>query len=78
MKAQGIRILDMVLIGPVMLYAAYRLPDSARLTKGALAFFGAATVLYNGRNYLLLRQGAPPAFAEGAQVGRNGSSPRMD
>jgi hypothetical protein len=53
-KSQTVRVFDVLVLGPFMVYAASRL----RMGKGArafLAFAGVATVLYNARNYLLNR-----------------------
>ena len=50
-KTQGIRLLDVFAIGPVMIFAAYKgtLPTWARVFLGLT---GGATILYNGLNYL--------------------------
>lgn len=50
-KAQGIRLLDVFLIGPAMVYAsqAKELDDFTRLV---LLASGVGTVWYNGRNYM--------------------------
>lgn len=50
-KSQAVRLVDVFLLGPFMLWAAGRLeaPPWARTT---LAAAGALTILYNGRNYL--------------------------
>ena len=49
-KAQGIRLLDAWVLGPIMIYAAGRCADAGLRT--ALTAAGAATITYNGRNYL--------------------------
>lgn len=51
-KTQLIRIVDVVLIGPVMIYAATRKSSLSENTKLLLLGFGVATILYNGNNYL--------------------------
>ena len=54
MKAQSVRLVDVYLLGPFMVWAAYKstdLPNWARLTLG---ISGVATVAYNARNYLLV------------------------
>jgi hypothetical protein len=52
-KAQNVRLLDVFLVGPLAILATVAdLPRSAKL---ALAFIGAATVTYNGRNWMLGR-----------------------
>lgn len=48
-KTQAIRLLDVFLIGPLMLWGGLRLRGVGGYT---LAAFGVATVLYNGRNFL--------------------------
>ncbi len=51
-KTQGIRLLDVFAIGPVMIFAAYKgttLPTWARVFLGLT---GGATILYNGLNYV--------------------------
>ena len=55
-KAQGIRLADVFVIGPLMVVASTMLPADRRYTALALRFFGVGTVLYNGRNYLLIKQ----------------------
>lgn len=49
-KAQGIRLLDVGLLGPLLIYASSRCAGEG-LRTGLLAA-GAATIAYNGRNYL--------------------------
>ena len=55
-KPQGIRLLDVWVIGPLMIYAATLLPVEREYTRAALKSFGFGTVIYNARNYLLIRQ----------------------
>lgn len=50
-KAQWVRIADVVLVGPVMVWGGLRLRGPLGWTLVAL---GVATVLYNGRNYARL------------------------
>ena len=54
-KTQTIRIVDVVLIGPLMIYLGYH--AHARATMPSLfsillMFFGATTITYNLKNYL--------------------------
>jgi hypothetical protein len=50
-KSQDIRLADVFLIGPFMFYSARFLPTPAmRLAMQGLAV---ATIVYNGRNYLI-------------------------
>lgn len=51
-KAQWIRLLDVVLIGPLMMAGGVRLSRSHPVSGTLLAFFGLTTVGYNARNYL--------------------------
>lgn len=57
MKSQEVRLLDVWLLGPFMVWAATqrRLPTWAQTT---LAIGGIATIVYNLRNYLAIEQGA--------------------
>ena len=51
-KSQLIRLVDIFLIGPLMIYASTLLQDVN--TSLLLAFFGATTITYNLRNYMTL------------------------
>jgi hypothetical protein len=52
-KPQTIRILDVVLIGPLMAYAGKRLHEEEERAVGwTLGLLGVATIFYNGRNFL--------------------------
>jgi len=51
-KHQTIRLVDVFLIGPLMIYTGSQNKFS-KIVNLSLMFFGAATILYNGRNYLL-------------------------
>lgn len=53
-KHQFIRVLDVILIGPLMIYAAQK-GQLSLTVRNALLFFGVSTIIYNGRNYLLQR-----------------------
>jgi hypothetical protein len=52
-KAQGVRLLDVFLLGPLMIYVArrYRLHEPERTL---LLWTGIGTILYNGFNYMQL------------------------
>ena len=49
-KTQAIRLLDVFLIGPLMIYFGHR--AEASLFSILLTFFGATTITYNLKNYL--------------------------
>ena len=49
-KTQTIRIVDVVLIGPLMIYFGHR--AEASLFSILLTFFGATTITYNLKNYM--------------------------
>lgn len=52
-KTQGIRLLDVYVVGPVMTYAGWWLARRGEGGLGGLlAFMGVLTVIYNGNNYL--------------------------
>ena len=51
-KAQLIRVLDVILIGPVMMRAAWELRASSPILSAVLGASGAATVIYNWANYV--------------------------
>lgn len=56
MKAQSVRILDVVLIGPLMMWGGAQIRRSYPLRGDLLTLLGIATIWYNGRNYLLIEQ----------------------
>ena len=51
-KAQLVRVLDVILIGPVMIRAAWELRESSPIISAILGVSGAATILYNWTNYV--------------------------
>lgn len=54
MKAQWVRLVDVILVGPVMVAAARRLRPTSPGLAGVLEVLGYLTVAYNGANYLRL------------------------
>lgn len=54
MKAQPIRLLDVFVIGPLMIYAGTQ--SKPPWLQTALVAIGIGTMFYNGRNYLLIEQ----------------------
>ena len=55
-KSQAVRVLDVILIGPVMAWAATRLPKEDAPMAWLLGGLGIATVVYNARNYLRIQE----------------------
>ena len=56
-KSQPIRILDVVLIGPLMATGGVALwRGERRLLGGLLVFFGVTTMAYNARNYVRVQK----------------------
>ena len=60
-KPQGIRVLDVWVIGPLVVYASTLLPKEKDLARVALRSFGIGTIVYNARNYLLIKEKAQKA-----------------
>tara|TARA_R110002110_G_scaffold107768_2_gene269512 strand:- start:780 stop:1031 length:252 start_codon:yes stop_codon:yes gene_type:complete len=56
MKPQTIRLLDVFAIGPLMIWGGMISAKRAPVLGYGLALTGAATVLYNGLNYVLTEQ----------------------
>jgi hypothetical protein len=54
-KSQRVRVADVLLIGPIMAWGGAKLAPRYPVAGGLLALLGVATVLYNGRNYLTVR-----------------------
>lgn len=74
MKTQQIRLADVFVVGPLMIFGGYKLArDQSSKTAGLLlALLGAGTVVYNGRNYLRVqREGFLPG---GKAIGKDVSS----
>jgi hypothetical protein len=55
-KAQTVRLGDVFLLGPLMIWGGIQLRDQYPYRGGWLAVAGAATIFYNGYNYLRLRE----------------------
>ena len=55
-KSQRVRVLDVLVIGPLMIWGGAALADRSKLAGLALALTGVATVWYNGRNYLRIER----------------------
>lgn len=50
-KSQTIRIIDVVLIGPTLVYAGAVKSNLPKVIRGALVLFGVCTIYYNFKNY---------------------------
>lgn len=50
-KTQRVRVVDVLLIGPLTVWAGWRLRRSDPLAASLLAIIGISTVVYNARNY---------------------------
>ncbi len=55
MKTQAIRLVDIFLLGPLMIYSA-RFSGSPKWLRLSLALAGILTIAYNGENYLRARK----------------------
>lgn len=51
-KTQEIRVIDVFVLGPLMIWTA-SFAGAPRWARLALAAAGVATIIYNGRNYLI-------------------------
>ena len=56
MKPQIVRLADVFVIGPLMVWAGFQLQPRHRMAGPLLAAFGLGTVVYNARNYALRAQ----------------------
>lgn len=63
MKTQTIRLVDVFILGPAMVWAAVTYGVKCERCRAAiravLLVGGVATILFNGANYLRVRQGRP-------------------
>lgn len=55
-KSQLVRLVDVFVLGPFMVWYAWRTDDVPAWARAAMAASGVATVVYNGRNYLAQRR----------------------
>ena len=55
-KTQQIRLMDVFLLGPFMVYSATLIPEKHKEARAILAASGVLTSLFNGINYLVLRK----------------------
>lgn len=56
-KSQPVRLLDVFVIGPMMIWGGHALDERGRHYGGAvLSLLGLSTILYNARNYDVVRR----------------------
>ena len=55
-KSQSVRLADVFIIGPLMVYGAYKMSTGCKIARLALGIFGVGTVLYNATNYVKIIQ----------------------
>lgn len=55
-KGQNVRLLDVFVIGPLMIYGGVTKSNLPKLLRFGLATIGVGTIFYNGRNYLLNKE----------------------
>lgn len=55
-KPQYVRLIDIFVLGPALLYTATILPKNRPLLRAFMVVAGAGTVYYNARNYLTIRR----------------------
>jgi hypothetical protein len=72
MKPQTIRLYDVLVIGPVMIWGGWKLLDEQPFLGSFLLASGMGTIVYNGRNYLKVERGE--LIAGGDAAGRSPSS----
>jgi len=51
-KSQAVRLYDVFLLAPFLLYVGYKAKGLSQFEKYGIYFIGISTILYNGRNYL--------------------------
>lgn len=55
-KSQNIRMLDIIIIGPLMIYFGWNSNHVLLILRLVLIFFGATTITYNLKNFLKIKQ----------------------
>lgn len=56
MKSQTVRLIDVLLLGPAMIYSGYLNRKKSFLLGHGMMFAGAATIVYNWENYRRIQQ----------------------
>lgn len=59
MKSQTIRLIDVLILGPVMIRSGWLNRDESPILGHAMMFAGAATIVYNWENYRRTRDAEP-------------------
>lgn len=52
MKGQTVRLVDVFVLGPFMVWSAARMTSAPEWARVGMVGAGLATIVYNGRNYL--------------------------
>jgi hypothetical protein len=60
MKSQDIRLLDVFVLGPFMIWAGYEIGKKKDLAGMVLAASGVATIAYNWKNYKAIENEKTP------------------
>lgn len=55
MKSQNVRLVDVFLLGPFMIWFGATAQIVPEIAKTIMIISGIGTIIYNGRNYLLKR-----------------------
>lgn len=55
-KPQWVRLIDVFILGPFIMYAGVSSKDLHPVLKGALVMAGGGTIIYNGHNFLKIRK----------------------
>lgn len=53
-KTQVVRVLDVVLVGPLMILGGERMKSAYPIAGNLLSFFGVSTIVYNARNWWMV------------------------
>jgi len=64
MKSQWVRVIDVTLLGPGMMYAGARKSNLPPFIRLGLFVSGALTIAYNGKNWLEVQKQSPAGIQE--------------
>ena len=56
-KSQNIRLIDIFVIAPFLIYVSAKAKGLTPLERNGLLIIGVATLIYNGKNYLINKDG---------------------